>query len=514
MPSGLLAHGRLQPATVALVHGERSRTYGELDDRARRGAHVLRGLGVRRGDRMAIMARNGIEWFEAYHAAGRAGAVVVPVNWHFKAGETGWIVRDSGARVVVAGPDFVDALAEVPDVARLVIGSSWDEAVDGAPADGEVDPPDVMGDAWPSYMAYTSGTTGRPKGVAIGRGDFRISAEGVGGAGSRWGLGPGDVHLLVGPAYHSGPGYWAQMHLAFGGTVVIMDRWDARQWLALVERHRVTNSHMVPANFIRLLEVPEAERAAHDLSSLKVVVHAAAPCSVPVKRRMMDWLGAGLIYEYYGSSEGGGTTITPEEWLAHPGSVGRPHPGTTFVAVDDDGRVQPPGVEGTIYVRLDAGGFEYHNDPDKTRSTRRTIDGTDGWFTVGDIGMLDADGYLYITDRTSDMVISGGVNIYPREIEDCLYRHPGVADCVVFGIPDAEWGEQLVAIVQPRVSEAGARLDGDADAVVAWCREHLADYKRPRIVEFVAELVRDDNGKIRKPVLRQEFMARRGLAPA
>jgi fatty-acyl-CoA synthase len=163
-------------------------------------------------------------------------------------------------------------------------------------------------------------------------------------------------------------------------------------------------------------------------------------------------------------------------------------------------------------VRLDAGGFEYHNDPEKTRSTRRTIDGTDGWFTVGDIGRLDADGYLYITDRASDMVISGGVNIYPREIEECLYRHPGVADCVVFGVPDAEWGEQLVAIVQPRASAAGAELDGDADAVVAWCREHLADYKRPRIVEFVPELVRDDNGKIRKPLLRQEFMARRGLA--
>jgi long-chain acyl-CoA synthetase len=520
MAAGLVAHARTQPDVAALVHGDRVATYAELDDRARRGAHVLHALGVRRGDRVAVMAKNSIEWFEAFHAAGRLGAKVVPINWHFKSGETGWIVTDSQAKVVVVDLDLLPALADVAAVPRLVVAAAdavppgevaWTAALDGAPAAGEVDPPEVMGDAWPAYMAYTSGTTGRPKGVSIGLGDFRINAEGVAASGARWDLGPGDVHLLVGPAYHAGPGFWAQMHLAFGGTIVVTDRWDARRCLSLIEQHRVTNSHMVPANFIRLLEVPEDERAARDLSSLKMLVHAAAPCPIPVKRRMMDWLGAEKIYEYYGSSEGGGTTITPEEWLAHPGSVGRAHPGTTFVAVDDDGRPLGPDEEGQIYVRLDQGGFEYHNDPEKTRSIRRTIDGQDGWFTVGDIGRLDADGYLYITDRKSDMVISGGVNIYPREVEDSLYHHPGVADCVVFGVPDEQWGEQLVAIVQPRGDDAGRKLDGDAEAVVAWCREHLADYKRPRIVEFVEELVRDDNGKIRKPLLRQEFMARRGI---
>jgi acyl-CoA synthetase (AMP-forming)/AMP-acid ligase II len=516
MAAGVVAHARTQPDVPALIHGDRTVTYAQLDDRARRGAHALHGLGVRRGDRIAVMAKNSIEWFEAFHAAGRLGAKVVPINWHFKAGETGWIVSDSQAKVVVVDADLLPALADVAAVPRLVIGDApgeagWTAALDAVTADGEVDPPDVMGDAWPAYMAYTSGTTGRPKGVAIDLGDFRINAEGVGASGARWGLGHGDVHLLVGPAYHAGPGFWAQMHLAFGGTIVITDKWDARRCLSLIEQHRVTNSHMVPANFIRLLEVPSEERDRHDLSSLKMLVHAAAPCPIPVKRRMMDWLGAERIWEYYGSSEGGGTTISPEEWLAHPGSVGRPLAGTTFVAVDEDGHVQPPDVEGQIYVRLDAGGFVYHGDPEKTASVRRTIDGLDGWFTVGDIGRIDADGYLYITDRKSDMVISGGVNIYPREIEDCLYRHPGVADCVVFGVPDEQWGEQLVAVVQPRDSEAGRALAGDADAVVAWCREQLADYKRPRIVEFVDELVRDDNGKIRKPRLREEFMERRGL---
>ena len=229
MAAGVVAHARTQPDVPALVHGERVATYAQLDERARRGSHVLHGLGVRRGDRIAVMARNGIEWFEAFHAAGRLGAKVVPINWHFKSGETGWIVTDSQTKVVVIDADLLPALAEVPHVARLVIERpgvplppserSWREAVDAAPTAGEVDPPEVMGDAWPAYMAYTSGTTGRPKGVSIDTGDFRINAEGVGASGARWGLGPGDVHLLVGPADHAGPGFWAQMHLAFGGTI-------------------------------------------------------------------------------------------------------------------------------------------------------------------------------------------------------------------------------------------------------------------------------------------------------
>jgi long-chain acyl-CoA synthetase len=287
------------------------------------------------------------------------------------------------------------------------------------------------------------------------------------------------------------------MHLALGATVVVMARWDAEAALAVIERDRVTSTHMVPANFQRILALPEATRDRYDLSSLKLVLHAAAPCPVPLKRAFMDFVGADKVWEYYGASEGGGTVISPAEWLEHPGSVGKPFPGNEFVILDDDGNPLPVGDVGTVWVKPAASSFEYHNDPDKTASSHRGQ-----WFTVGDAGYLDKDGYLYLTDRKSDMVISGGVNIYPREIEDSLHQHPDVVDCAVLGVPDDRWGEILYAVVQPR---SGAALD--ADGVITWCRENLADYKRPRVVEFVDELPRDPNGKVRKPKLREAWLA-------
>jgi long-chain acyl-CoA synthetase len=279
--------------------------------------------------------------------------------------------------------------------------------------------------------------------------------------------------------------------------VVIMPKWDARECLELIERWRVTNVHMVPANFTRILALPEDERAKFDLSSLKIVVHAAAPCPVPLKRAFMDFVGTDKVWEYYGASEGGGTGISPQEWLEHPGSVGKPFPGNEFVILDDGGNQLPAGEVGTIYAKPAESSFEYHNDPDKTASSHRGE-----WFTVGDAGYLDEDGYLYLTDRKSDMVISGGVNIYPREVEDALYQHPEVIDCAVLGVPDDDWGEILYAVVQRRDDSSL-----DVDGVVAWCREKLADYKRPRVVEFVDELPRDPNGKVRKPKLREAWIA-------
>jgi long-chain acyl-CoA synthetase len=496
--AGLLAQARIRPEQTALRLGDEARAYAELDDRARRAAHALHDLGVGRGDRVAVMVPNSIEFFEAVHAAGRLGAVVVPVNIHFKADEAGWVVSDSGATAVVVAQELAPALADVASVPRLVVGDGYEEALAAAPATGEVDPPDVVGDGWPTVMAYTSGTTGRPKGVAIGEDDFRRRAVGVAASGERWGLGPDDVHLLVGPSYHMGPLFWGQMHLAFGATVVVMPKWDARECLALIERWRVTNTHMVPANFTRILELPEDERNAPDLSSLRIVVHAAAPCPVPLKRAFMEFVGADKVWEYYGASEGGGTVITPQEWLEHPGSVGKPFPGNEFAILDDDGKELGAGEVGTVYAKPAASSFRYHNDDDKTASAHRGE-----WFTVGDAGYLDADGYLYLTDRKSDMVISGGVNIYPREVEDALHRHPEVVDCAVLGLPDDQWGEVLYAVVQ---RSEGSALD--EDGVVAWVREHLADYKRPRVVEFVVELPRDPNGKVRKPKLREAWIAR------
>jgi long-chain acyl-CoA synthetase len=496
--AGLLAQAAVRPEQIALRLGDRALTYAELDDRARRAAHALHGLGVRRGDRVAVMVPNGFEFFEAVHACGRLGVVAVPVNVHFKADEAGWIVSDSGATAVVVAEELQPPLADLADVPRLVVGAGYEEALAAAPATGEVDRDDVIGDGWPTTMAYTSGTTGRPKGVAIGEDDFRRRAAGVAASGERWGLGPADVHLLVGPLYHSGPQFWSQMHLALGATVVVMRKWDAREALALVERWRVTNTHMVPANFTRILELPEDERNAFDLSSLGIVLHAAAPCPVPLKRAFMDFVGQEKVFEYYGASEGGGTVITPQEWLEHPGSVGKPFPGNEFAILDDDGTELGPGEVGTVYAKPAESSFKYHNDDEKTASAHRGA-----WFTVGDAGYLDEDGYLYLTDRKSDMVISGGVNIYPREIEDCLFRHPEVVDCAVLGLPDDDWGEVLYAVVQ---RTEGSTLD--ADGVVAYCREHIADYKRPRVVEFVAELPRDPNGKVRKPKLREAWLAR------
>jgi long-chain acyl-CoA synthetase len=255
---------------------------------------------------------------------------------------------------------------------------------------------------------------------------------------------------------------------------------------------------MVPANFQRILALPAETRDAFDLSSLKLVLHAAAPCPVPLKREFMDFVGAEKVWEYYGASEGGGTVISPQEWLEHPGSVGKPFPGNEFVILDDDGVVLPPGEVGTVWVNPAASSFEYHNDAEKTAASHR-----ERFFTVGDAGYLDADGYLFLTDRKSDMVITGGVNVYPREIEECLLVHDDIVDCAVLGVPDDEWGEVLYAIVQP---VPGSTID--EDAVVAYVREHMADYKRPRIVELVEELPRDPNGKVRKPKLRDAYLAR------
>jgi long-chain acyl-CoA synthetase len=288
------------------------------------------------------------------------------------------------------------------------------------------------------------------------------------------------------------------VHLAVGGRVVIMRRWDAEDALRLIDENDVTITHLVPANFIRILDLPGDVIDRYDLSSLRVVLHAAAPCPVPVKHRIMEVFPENSVWEYYGASEGGGTSISPEEWLRKPGSVGRPYPGNEFCVLDDDGNELPAGEAGVLWVRTSTSSFEYHNDPEKTARTYRD----EGWFSVGDMGYIDADGYIYITDRKSDMVISGGVNIYPREVENALYESPEVVDCAVFGIPDERWGESLVAVVQRR---ADSTLD--SDGVVQWVRDRLADYKKPRFVEFVDELPRDPNGKVVKRRLRDDYVA-------
>ena len=481
--------------------GDTVRTYAELDDRSNRLAHALGGLGAGEDRPVAVVLPNCLEFFDVAAAAAKLQAPFLPVNWHLKADELGYVLADSGASVVVTAPALLptveSARAQAPRCRTLVTGPGYEAALarstDDVDRDGDGDGVERLDSgAAPSFVFYTSGTTARPKGVIHGRFTGEVARMSQDAQVALWSWTPDDVYVMAGPSYHAAHGGWASTALYVGATTVLLPAWDAREWLRLVERHRATRSFLVPAHFIRILEVPEAERSGFDISSLRLIVHAAAPCPVSVKRRVMEALAPAEIHELYGASEGGATRISPEEWLAHPGSVGRPWPGVEVRILDDEGASRPAGEQGLVYVTpMGSWKFHYHNDPDKTSSAWR-----DDAFTVGDIGYLDDDGYLYITDRASDMVLWGGVNIAPREVEDVLHTHPAVVDCAVFGVPDARDGEHLKAVVEGR---AGLRVD----ELESHVRAQLADYKVPREWELVDELPRDPSGKVLKRLLRQ-----------
>ncbi|HMC43356.1 MAG TPA: AMP-binding protein, partial [Acidimicrobiales bacterium] len=485
--------------------------YGELARRSSAVARALRALGVRPGDRVAVMLPNGFEFFECALALAKIDAALVPVNWHLGAEELAWIVLDSGASVLVTDAGIWasvhDFAGRAPESSVVVVGGATTAGVTdygtlparaGDAGEGEA----MDAGPGPALVFYTSGTTGRPKGVVHARASEQAnrpsapdrSRQGLaqGGQVALWRWTSDEIHLLSGPAYHAGPCGWTLTALYAGATTVILPAWDARQWMTLVERHGVTRSFMVPSHFVRILEVPEEERRRRDLSSLRLIVHAAAPCPTGVKRRMIDELPSAEIWELYGASEGGATRISPQEWLERPGSVGLPWPGVRVSILDSEGRELPPGGTGLVYISPPGGArFHYHNDVDKTAGAWR-----DDAFTVGDVGHLDDDGYLYITDRASDMVIRGGVNVYPREAEDALYAHPAVVDCAVFGVPDPVLGERLKAVVELRAPGVGA------EDLISHCRARLANFKCPEILEIVDTLPRDPNGKVLKRLLR------------
>ncbi|MGD9893822.1 MAG: acyl-CoA synthetase, partial [Dehalococcoidia bacterium] len=498
-----------QPLITGLVSGAQRLPQAEFDLRVLKAAAGFAASGLKQGDCVAILMRNDIPFLEASLAAVRLGAYAVPINWHFKPDEVAYVLQDCGARLLVAHRDLLDAMAgalpagldilavETPDEVRRTYGI--------APA-----PPAVAAPEWSQWLAayepwqgapapqlssmiYTSGTTGRPKGVR--RDPFPASSEAtVARYRERvYGLVPGIRTLMPGPLYHSAPNAFAMRASRLADVFILMPRFDPEEFLALVERQRIDTLFMVPTMFVRLLKLPAEVRARYDLSSLKFVMHAAAPCPPEVKAAMIAWWGP-VIHEFYGSTESGAVTVVgSREWLAKPGTVGRAIEGGEIRILAEDGSLLGPGRVGDVYTRLSFyPDFTYHGLPDKRSEIER-----DGFITSGDIGYLDDDGFLFLCDRRRDMVISGGVNIYPAEIESVLVTCPGVRDCAVFGIPHDEYGEQLMAVVE---MEPGVALDV-AD-IVAFLSQRLAGYKVPRLIEARTDLPREDSGKIFKRRLR------------
>jgi fatty-acyl-CoA synthase len=479
-------------------------SYLQLDQNSNRLARLLRHEGLVTGDHIALLMENSATYLEVAWAAQRSGLYYTALNSHLRSAEVQYILDDCGATALVTSPAMTEVVSKL-DLSRVPVRLSVGGAVTGfrsyesAVADFPATP--VPDESEGREMLYSSGTTGRPKGVRkelpnTPMGDVASAPVQIALGLARRGAGPDAVYLSPAPLYHSAPLVYCMSMLRLGATVVVMEHFDAAVCLELIERHGVTHAQFVPTMFVRMLHLPESERGRYDVSSLRSVVHAAAPCPVAVKRQMLEWWGP-IIDEYYAGTEDiGSTWITASEWLSHPGSVGRPL--SPAHVMGPDGDELGPGQEGVVYFE---GGrpFQYHNDPSATSS----MVNAQGWRTLGDIGMLDEDGYLYLTDRQAHMIISGGVNIYPQEAENVLASDPRVADVAVIGVPDPEMGEAVKAVIELiDPTTAGPDVAGE---LIAACREQLAAYKCPRTVDFVSELPRDPNGKLYKRHLRERY---------
>jgi long-chain acyl-CoA synthetase len=501
-------HARTSPdrPAVMMCGTGQTLTYAELDSHSARLAAGLHDVGIREGDVIALLADNTPEAFEAYWAAIRSGLYVTPVNWHLAPEEAAYIVRDSGARVVIASAG-VRSLAEQL-VERACDVEHW--IAFGGVVDGYQSYDDLLEAAGPnleaqprgSEMLYSSGTTGRPKGIKSRRLSIQVDEAGEPIAGllaNVFGFTAADVYLSPAPFYHAAPLKWCAAVHALGGTVVLMDRFDAEQMLSAIEQYHVTATQVVPTMFVRMLRLPDEVRAKYDVSSLRLAVHAAAPCPPDVKDAMIEWWGE-ILTEYYGATEVHGlTVITTPEWRDKRGSVGKAALGIAHIC--DGGPELPAGEIGTIYFERDVAPFEYHNDPEKTAAARHPDH--ENWSTVGDVGYLDEDGYLFLTDRKAFMIISGGVNIYPQEIENALALHPHIDDVAVIGIPDPEMGEQVKAVVKLR--DGVAPSDAVAADIIEYVRSRIARYKAPKSVDFVDELPRTATGKLAKRILIDRY---------
>ncbi len=501
-------HAEKNPGKLAYVmarSGEQV-TYKELDDRSNQLAQLLYDRGLRPGDAVAICMENNARYLEACWAAQRSGLYYTCVSSRLTTEEAEYIVNDCGAKVYITSNEKRDLgaslLDKMPNVhTRLMCYGAiegyeaYEEVVDAYPAkplDEQVEGADML---------YSSGTTGRPKGVRTPLPLAPLGTpSGVSLLGSTlYGFTEDSIYLSPAPQYHAAPLRFTMAMQRIGGTSVIMEHFDPEEFLALIEQWKVSHTQVVPTMFVRMLKLPEEVRARYDVSSLQCCIHAAAPCPIPVKEQMIEWWGP-VIYEYYAGTEGNGfVQCNSEEWMAHKGTVGKPLLGTVHIC-DDEGKELPHYESGTIYFE-GGGTFEYHNDPEKTRNSRHPEH--PDWSTLGDIGYLDDDGYLYLTDRKANMIISGGVNIYPQEAENLLVTHPKVLDVAVFGVPNDDFGEEVKAVVQPaNWDDAGPELERE---LIAFCKEHLASFKCPRSIDFERELPRHPTGKLYKRLLKDRY---------
>ncbi len=504
-------HAAEAPDRPAIIATTGNRTFGELNANANRIVRALRARGITAGDSLSLICSNRAEFAEAMAASQRMGVRLTTVNWHLTGPEMAYIIEDSEAKVVVGDARFADcieaAVAEVaptPPVLLAVGGpiagfESYDEVIAGL--DGtDIDDP-VVGRS----MLYTSGTTGRPKGVdrpvTAASAAAAAAAPTATQAASRYDP-ETDMHLCTGPLYHAAPlAFSLSGPLGAGVGVVVMDGWNANEALELIERHGITHTHMVPTMFHRLLAIPEEERRARNTAKLRYVIHGAAPCPVVVKAALIDWLGP-VVYEYYAATEGSGSFVDSETWLKKPGTVGKPPTDDHVRILSEDRQPVPVNEIGTVYLKAPATGqFRYYKDDEKTSNSYL---GAEGYFTLGDHGYLDDDGYLFLTGRSAELIISGGVNIYPAEVDAVLLTHPSVGDVGVIGIPNADWGEEVKAVVELKSGLTGS--PELAEELLTFCRDRLAHFKCPRSVDFLDELPRHDNGKLYRRKLRELYV--------
>jgi long-chain acyl-CoA synthetase len=518
----LAFHAENAPDRMAIISDHGDRTFADLNANANRLVRALRARGITAGDSVSLVCANRPQFAEALAAATRMGVRLTTVNWHLTGDEMGYILDNSDAKAVIGDVRFAGALRaaveQAPNVSvKVAVGGPIDGFDDYEKLIASEDPSNIDDPVLGRTMLYTSGTTGRPKGVdrppAVQRETNAAAAPksdlpdagialalSIGGAAKQDGA-AGDRHLCTGPLYHAAPlAFSLSGPLAAGCGVVLMDGWSGEETLRLVAEHGVTHTHMVATMFHRLLALPEEVRAKYDVSSLRFVIHGAAPCPVAVKKALLDWLGP-VVYEYYAATEGGGTFVGPEEWLTKPGTVGKPFHAELLKIYDAEGTTLPPNEIGTVYMRApSAGRFRYYKDDDKTKSSYRG-----DYFTLGDHGYLDDDGFLFLTGRSAELIISGGVNIYPAEVDAVLLTHPAVGDAGTIGIPNDEWGEEVKAVIE--LKEGIEPSEALAAEIREFCRDKLASYKLPRSIDFVDELPRHDNGKLYRGKLREMYVS-------